>query len=70
MLRIVVIKPFDCPYRESVAGNYYCGHPIKALRYCTWTNETPSGCPMTYLDIRMLKLKKIIDVNRIKNKSK
>lgn len=60
MLRIVVIKPFDCPYRESVSGNYYCGHPSKSRRYCSWTNETPDGCPMTYQDLRGLKLKKII----------
>jgi hypothetical protein len=68
MLRIVVIKPFDCPYREYVGGNYYCGHPLKVIRYCTWLNETPSGCPMTYQDLRMLKIKKLIDVKEAKAK--
>jgi hypothetical protein len=60
MLRIVVIKPFDCSYRENVSGKYYCGHPSKSIRYCSWVNEPPDDCPMTYQDLRKLKLEKIL----------
>ena len=56
-----IIKPSQCPYRSSVGGKYYCEHSSKTMRYCSWTDNAPFGCPITLKDLRKIKINKIIE---------
>lgn len=44
-----ISKPSECPHRSNVSDKYFCEHPSKSLRYCTWTTEFPDGCPIKKL---------------------
>jgi hypothetical protein len=54
-----ITKTSDCPFRDNVMGKFFCNHPSKKKRYCTWLNEIPYDCPMTEEMVRFFKLKKI-----------
>jgi hypothetical protein len=42
----IITKPSQCADRVFIGGKYFCNNPKTVLRYCTWINEFPDGCPL------------------------
>jgi hypothetical protein len=48
--RLVDNKRIDtpqlCPYNGKDGDKHFCLHPDTKIRYCTWINLFPGGCPL------------------------